>query len=168
MVNPFYKPQILKWIKKMFTHAEKSEWFETYWAVDLHGTIIKPSYKGTEMTYYPYAKETMKLLSERKDIKLILWTSSFPNEIEEYVNNMKTDGILFDSINENPGVSSKNGSFGYYEDKFYFNVLFDDKSGFDAERDWKSIYKYFKKTKYRPNSNWSFKVMESYHSKNPK
>jgi hypothetical protein len=44
-------------------------------------------------------------------------------------------------INKNPNV--ENNAYGYYRDKPYFNVLFEDKAGFDAEEDWLWVAEYF-------------------------
>ena len=99
---------------------------------------------------------------------MILFTSSYPDEIEKYIETFTDDGIRFKYVNENPEISDTTGCFGYYYKKPYFNVLFDDKAGFFPLTDWKPIYRYFKKTKYRPNPNWSFKKKESYHTENPK
>jgi len=117
--NLFYKPQLLKWIEKMFKHAEKHHWFEVYFALDIHGVISQPDYRKTlkEINYYPYAKETLQLLSQREDIVMFLFTSSYPEEIEKYIDTFKKDGINFKYINENPEISESKGSFGYYEKK---------------------------------------------------
>jgi hypothetical protein len=151
---------IVDFIQRMFLHSFEKEWYETYWAFDLHGTIIKPTYKGTEMIYYPYAKETLQILTKRKDTKLILWTSSFPGEIAEYIVGFAKNGIVWDAVNENSGISSKNGNFGYYEDKFYFNVLFDDKAGFDPEKEWKTVYEFLVECElinFLPKPEWTTK-----------
>lgn len=153
---------LVDFISKMFEHSFKKEWYETYWAIDLHGTIIKPNYKDVSYPaeYYPYAKQTLQILSKRPDIKLILFTSSFPNEIEEYLKKFKEDEINFDAVNENPGISSNNGNFGYYEKKFYFNVMIEDKAGFDPEKEWKHIYEFLVTCEiinFFPNPNWSTK-----------
>jgi len=151
---------IVDYISKMFEHSFKKEWYETYWAIDLHGTIIKPTYNGVDVEYYPYAKEVMQILSKRPDIKTILWTSSFPHEIEKYIVQFAKDGILFDAVNENPGISSKNGNFGYYEKKFYCNVMIDDKAGFNPETEWRFIYDYLiacETINFFPNPNWTTK-----------
>lgn len=165
MVENRYEPTILKWIKKMFAHAEAKQWFETYWSIDVHGTFSEPDYRKNvkEISYYPLAKETLKLMSERKDIILIMSTSSYPEEIDIYMKQLKEDGIIFNYENENPEISSDKGSFGYYEKKYYFNVFFDDKSGFNPERDWKFLYEYFSTTKYRPEPTWDMKYKEEYH-----
>lgn len=151
---------LVNYISKMFDSSFKKKWFETYWAIDLHGSIIKPTYNGVEVEYYPYAKEVLQILTKRPDIKMILWTSSFPDEIRQYLETMCKDDILFDAINENPGISSKNGNFGYYEQKFYYNVLIDDKAGFIPETEWKQIYEYLLAcdiVKFYPNPNWTTK-----------
>lgn len=151
-----------KLINKIFDISFKKEWYETYWCFDLHGTIIKPSYNLNDknVNYYPFAKEVLQLLTRRKDIKMIMWTSSYPNEIEIYNNVFEEDGIYFDTINENPNISSNNGNFGYYEKKFYFNILFDDKAAFEPEIEWEAIYKLlleYEKVNYLPNPNWTTK-----------
>lgn len=156
--NPFYKPQLLVWIEKMFNHAKNQNWFYVYFAIDLHGVISKPDYRKTSkvIDYYPYAKETLQLLSKRDDIILILFTSSYPDEVKIYMETFINDGINFKYINENPEIDSSKGNFGFYDKKFYFNVLMDDKAGF-LPTDWYYIFKYFKRTKYRPDSKWSIK-----------
>lgn len=46
--------------------------------------------------------------------------------------------IHFDNVNQNPEVAD--GAYGYYHEKIYFNVLMDDKAGFNGETDWKPVY----------------------------
>lgn len=162
MFEKYLITPMTKYIHKMFGISFNKEWFETYWVIDLHSTVIKPSYKPTDdkFIFYPYAKETLQILSDRKDIKLIMWTSSFPSEIEFYISEFKKSNILFDCVNENPNISSNNGNFGFYEKKFYFNILFDDKSAFDPETDWYPIYNLLKKYEesgYLPNPKWTTK-----------
>lgn len=162
----FYVPSILIWIDKMFKNAEKRQWFETYFCFDIHGVISKPDYRREtkEINYYPYVKETLQLLSKRKDIIMFVFTSSYPEEVKQYMKTFELDNIFFKYVNENPEISSEKGSFGYYDKKPYFNVLFEDKAGFKSS-DWIYVYNYFKNTKYRPNPKWTFKTDESYHKK---
>ena len=163
--NFFYKPSILKWIIKMFKHSEYKKWYNVYFAFDIHGVISIPDYRKTikEINYYPYAKETLQLLSKRDDIVMFLFTSSYPSEIEKYIRIFENKNINFKYVNENPEISEHNGSFGYYVKKPYFNVYFEDKAGFDPLIDWYPILKYFKTTKYLPNKKWKQKTKESYH-----
>lgn len=151
-----------KYIHKMFNIAFKKEWFITYWCCDLHSTVIKPSYdlNDRSVEFYPYAKEVMQILTARNDIKLIMWTSSYPKEIDNYNRIFEENGIHFDTINENPNISSNNGNFGFYEQKFYFNVLIDDKGFFDAETDWKPLFNLlttYQEDGFLPNPKWTTK-----------
>jgi len=161
-----YKPQILSWIEKMFKHAEDHKWYETYWFFDLHGVISEPDFKkdARELVYYPYVKETLQYISKnRPDIIMILFTSSYPDEIKIYMETLKNDDINFKYVNENPEISDHKGSFGCYDKKPYYNVLVDDKCGFSPETDWQPIYEYFVNSEYKPDPSWSFKTIETYH-----
>ena len=161
-----YDPAILKWIKTMFKHAKSRKWDVVYFTFDLHGTISCPDYrkKVKKIQYYTYAKETLQLLSKREDIKMILWSSSYPEELEIYKKQFEKDDIIFDFVGQNPDITDSKGAFGYYEHKHYFNVLFEDKASFDPN-DWHKIYKYFLNQKYRPKEKWTLKYKEDYHKK---
>ena len=157
-------------IRRLFDHSFKKEWYETYWAFDVHGVILKPDYrkenKFKEAEFYPYAKETLQLISQRKDIILIMWTSSYPNEIEIYKKIFEANNIHFKYVNENPEISDAKGSFGYYEKKFYFNLMFDDKASFNPYEDWYEMYYTLKDYNDRnilPDPKWSMKYVENYH-----
>ena len=162
MYDKFLTTGWTKFIHKTFLHAFSKEWYETYWVIDMHRTLIKPTYdlNDKSLEYYPYAKEVMKMLTDRPDIVTIMWTSSYPQEIDAYVRQLAMDDIIFNQINENPDISSNNGNFGYYEDKFYFNVLIDDKAAFDPETDWEPIYNLFleyQKNEFFPDPSWTTK-----------
>ena len=150
------------WIEKMFAHSFEKEWFETYWAFDIHGTILIPTFRkdSYDSDFYPFAKEALQLISERDDIIMILSTSSYPEEIEHYQKIFKENNIHFKYVNENPEIDTAKGNFGYYKDKFYFNVLFEDKAGFDPEEEWWWIWdlmRDYKRTKYLPKKKWTTK-----------
>jgi hypothetical protein len=149
-------------ISKMFQNAFKKEYFETYWAFDVHGVILRPNYRvePLEAEFYPFAKETLQLLSTRKDIVLILFTSSYPKELEFYLKIFEENDIKFKYINENPEVDSSMGNFGDYTKKFYFNLMFEDKAGFLPEEHWEPILNLlleYEKLNYKPNSKWTTK-----------
>ena len=165
-INSVYEPSLLKWIKKMFFHAEERKWYETYWFIDVHGVISKPDYrkKVKEIEYYLYVKETLQYITKnRPDIIMILYTSSYPDEIEIYMKQFEKDNIFFKYVNENPEINESKGNFGCYDKKPYYNVLIDDKSSFDPEIDWQPIYEYFINSEYKPDPSWSFKTKEPYH-----
>jgi hypothetical protein len=134
---------ILKAIARCFQQAKEKNWDKTYWAVDIHGTSIVPNYQGGDIPkeFYPYACETLQLLSSRDDIVLILFTCSYPNEIEEYLDYFRSFNIHFKYSGKNPEVD--NGEYGYFRDKPYFNVLFEDKAGFDPG-EWPAVLNYLK------------------------
>ena len=151
-----------KWIDKMFKHAFEKEWYSTYWAFDIHGTILVPTFRKNsyDAEFFPWAKETLQLISKRKDIIMLLFTSSYPEEIDHYIKVFNENDILFDYINSNPFINSSAGNFGYYKDKFYFNALFEDKAGFDPETEWYQIYsllKQYENDNYLPDPTWSTK-----------
>jgi hypothetical protein len=127
---------IAKAIRHTLRNAREKGWKKTYWAFDIHGTLLKPNYRAGEVAsqFYPKAEEIMKKISSRSDIVKILFTCSYPNEIEQYLKFFAQCGITFDYVNENPEVVD--GAYGYYKSKIYFNVLFEDKAGFDGESDW--------------------------------
>lgn len=109
-------------------------WEHFYVFVDIHSTILYPDYGGLAKVYYPHAKYMLQKLTNDKRIKLSLYTCSYPNEIQDYLDFFEKDNIHFDFVNKNPDVENTRG--GYFQDKPYMNVLLDDKSGFVAEYDW--------------------------------
>jgi len=132
---------ITRAIENCLRNASVKAWEKTYWAIDIHGTLLQPTYQSGVIStvFYPYAKEVMQLLTKRNDIVLILYTCSYPHEIVEYIKHFEAHGIRFHYINENPEVCA--GAYGHYENKIYFNVLFEDKAGFDPLIDWPEVYK---------------------------
>lgn len=133
---------VIKAIEKTFINAKKRGWDQIYFYFDIHETILYPDYNNVdELKFYEHAKEVLQYLSTRKDITIALYTCSYPKEIERYISFFKGHGINFKYVNKNP--DAKNTLYGFYEDKPYFNVLFEDKAGFDAESEWLLVKKYF-------------------------
>ena len=128
-------------IDNAFRKAHKKGWDCIYLLVDVHETIVVPNYSKEEIPkeFYPLAKEVLQKLSQRKDIVMILYTCSWPREIEQYLSFFKDNGIVFKYANKNPDVES--AGYGYYEDKPYADILFDDKAGFDPFFDWAIVDK---------------------------
>jgi hypothetical protein len=137
---------ICKAINKAFDNAKKKNWDKTFWAFDIHETMVRPNWSTEEIStvFYPYAKEALQAISQRADITRILYTCTQPQEIDKYLDFFSKHGIHFHYVNENPEVKTK--KYGYFEKKPYFNVLFEDKAGFDAESDWKEVLKIITKT----------------------
>lgn len=110
-----------------------------FWLIDMHGTIFQNNYVegsyGGEL--FVDCVQPLQYLSKRKDTKLILWTSSHDTVINNAREFLEMAGIHFDFVNENPIV--KNDTLCNFDKKLYFDVLLDDKAGFNPEKDWKKI-----------------------------
>ncbi len=121
-----------------FIRMREKDWDKIYVAVDIHDTILRACYEDEETyDYFPLAKESLQMMSHRKDICLILWSSCHRDRLEEYARHFLDDGIRFDYVNENPEV--ENTRLQNFEEKLYMNVGLDDKFGFDAETDWETV-----------------------------
>lgn len=143
---------ILDAIKNGLIRANEKGWDKTYWVFDIHGTIFKPTWStGLSGEFYPYAKATLQYLSSREDIYMILWTCSPPDKVIAYARLFDDNGIFFDAFGENPEVT--NTEYGNYENKMYMNVLFEDKAGFDPEREWRDVFDWFG-LKQDAEGNW--------------
>ncbi len=127
-------------ILNTFKKIEQRGWDTLYWAVDIHDTCIKSNYSTENIPteFFPLAKETLQILSNRPDCCLILFTCSHQHHIEQYLTLFKDCDIIFKYVNENPEVP--NTELGAYDKKFYTNFYLDDKAGFDPEVDWNIIY----------------------------
>lgn len=136
---------ITRAIENAFRHKKEKRWAKTYWAFDVHGTILKPNHRRDVISteFYPCAIEVMQMLSKRTDVIRILYTCSYPNEIDQYLELFRNNGIHFHYVNSNPEVAD--GGYGYYKEKFYFNVLFEDKAGFSGDTDWPDVLRVLQK-----------------------
>lgn len=120
---------------------KKRGWDKIFFAIDLHDTITWSSYtknEAAEKEFFPYAIDALQVLSERKDVVLILYTSSYSEYLKDYLDTFTQNGIYFKYLNENPECPSTD--IGDFSKKFYFNVLLDDKAGFNPILDWKKIH----------------------------
>lgn len=136
---------LISYIEKVFNGLNNGSFKCIYIMVDVHNTILKPTFDKKEtFEYFPYAKETLQLLSEKENIKLIMWTSSYHEKIQMYLKHFEENGIIFNFVNENKEYG--NVSFACFDTKFYYDIGIDDKFGFDAEHDWKEIYTFLTKT----------------------
>jgi len=144
-------------IKKQWERQKTHLYYESYFAIDLHGTVIRPDHLriSDSIEFYPYAKEVMQILTKRYDIRTICFTSSYPDEIIKYTKLLKEAGIEFNYIHDNPEISEANGAFGYYKYKPYFDVMIEDKAGFNPEIEWKQIYDLLtSEENFIPNIEW--------------
>jgi adenine C2-methylase RlmN of 23S rRNA A2503 and tRNA A37 len=126
-------------IYSAFDKMKARGWTTMYWAIDVHDTILKGHYASDQSySLYPYAAKVLKWISDQPDMKIIIFTSSYAADYERLSKWFwETHGIKFDYLNENPECG--NTDYADFGSKFYFNVLLDDKAGFDPEKDWKTI-----------------------------
>lgn len=136
-----------KSINDSFRIAKERNWKRVYWAIDLHGVIIKPTYSNEKNdVFYKNSILILKELSDRSDMCLILFTCSYEETTNKYLELFKTNyGITFDYVNCNPEVSDN--EYSTYSQKLYYNVLLEDKAGFDPENDWDIVHKCLIKNK---------------------
>lgn len=115
-----------------------------YWCIDMHGTLFENNYVqgsfGGEMFHECIAP--LRFLSNRRDVRTILWTSSHKPVIENALAFMHKRGIYFDFVNENPHII--NDVLCDFRRKFYFDVLLDDKAGFEPKVHWPQIHQKLK------------------------
>lgn len=122
-------------IERAFNDKVKRNWENVYWCIDVHGVILEGKYslmnEGAE--YLPNALKVLRMLSNKKGNVLILWTSSHTVATAKVLDDLEKQGIHFKYVNENKDCP--NTSLCSFDRKFYFNVLLDDKSGFE-KNDW--------------------------------
>lgn len=127
---------VTKVFNKLFRGERKYELI--YIVVDVHNTILKPSFEKEEtFEYFKHAKEVLQRLSKIPYVRLIMWTGCYPDKLEMYRKHFEENGIHFDYINENP--ECQNSVYACLDKKFYFDIGFDDRFGFDPECDWGNI-----------------------------
>lgn len=113
----------------------------TYWAIDIHDTLVPSTYTDTnkyDVTKYEYMLDTMRLLSDMPDHRIILWSSTYKIHVTEFISLLKTYNINIDYFNENPECPS-NG-LGDFSEKFFADIYVDDKSGMNPYEDWEELY----------------------------
>ena len=77
---------IEKSFEKAFERKKERGWERIYVFVDIHDTIFPSDYgSGKNYKYYVNAKECLQLLTKRDDVCLGLYTSSYPADIEKYL-----------------------------------------------------------------------------------
>ena len=126
----------MKHVKKAFLDKEKKNWKKVYIAIDLHDTIVEGKYNlnNDGANFFPNVLNVLRHLSNRSDVCLILWTSSYDIPIQISLDKLSEYDIDFNYINENP--ECPNTQLCNFDGKFYFNILIDDKAGWDGLTDW--------------------------------
>ena len=129
-------------LKRQYQRFLERNWDTIYYVVDVHEVILKPDYEKMASEYYPAALKTLKMLSNREEVCLIMWTASSKKHREQYLKKFRKDGINFRYINENPEVAEIS-KWGDYKSKMYANVGLDDKFAFDPHVHWDEIWEFY-------------------------
>lgn len=154
----------MKTIRTLFIEAlrrRKQRNFKNFYiAIDVHGTIFKPT-KWTKIDpetneeieennlkyipeFYTLAIHVLRILTANENCKLILWTSSKQDKVEMYKTFLEDNDVKVAYINENPDF--KENTYSDFSNKFCFDILLDDKAGFDPETDWFELYRLLTET----------------------
>ena len=132
---------IVRSFETAFKRMKEKGWDKIYILVDIHDTVFEATYSKDEYyRWFPYAKEALHLMSINPRISLILWSSSYTDAIEKYINTFEKSKIHFDMVNVNK--ETEDNELSCFAQKTYFNHSIDDKFGFDARVDWEMIYHY--------------------------
>ena len=129
-------------LKRAFEKKEKrgwDKWPKMYIFIDLHDVIIPGTYthNNANKEFYPYAKCVLQYFTDDSRFCIILWTASHKTAIDEICEWLDYYDIKFDYINENPECHST--ELLDVSKKPYFDLLLEDKAGFNAEYDWMNI-----------------------------
>jgi hypothetical protein len=126
-------------IERAFKMKKERGWSTIYWMVDLHDTVFPGKYASDQdFEVYDGALEVLKYISDRKDMKIIVWTSSYASHFEDVRRFFEKEHIIvLDWHNHNPECGST--ELADFDTKPYFNILLDDKCGFEGETDWKLV-----------------------------
>ena len=132
---------IVRSFETAFKRMKEKGWDKIYILVDIHDTVFEATYSKDEYyRWFPYAKEALHLMSINPRISLILWSSSYTDAIEKYIDTFEKSKIHLDMVNVNK--ETEDNELSCFAQKTYFNVGIDDKFGFDARVDWEMIYHY--------------------------
>lgn len=128
-------------ITHAFEKVASRGWPHVYWAIDIHDTIGKGTYKKNNegFDFYPWAKDVLLNLSRNPKCKIIIYTASHTEPATKLIEWMQGHGIKIFALNANP--DHNNNELCDFSKKFYFDILLEDKAGFQGWRDWFLIMK---------------------------
>ena len=128
-----------------FIRAEEKSWDRIAVAVDLHGTVLKSNYShALADEFYPFAEEALVALSRQSDVLLYMYSCT-PSILKDMYNTMlRSKGIhIYPSPKDVHALMDVQASlYQSFNDKPYFNVLLEDKAGFDPNHDWEVLLNY--------------------------
>ena len=113
---------IVRSFETAFKRMKEKGWDKIYILVDIHDTVFEATYSKDEYyRWFPYAKEALHLMSINPRISLILWSSSYTDAIEKYINTFEKSKIHFDMVNVNK--ETEDNELSCFAQKTYFNEI---------------------------------------------
>ena len=133
---------ILDSINNAYRIMRERKWDTLYWAIDLHGVCLKSTYVSSQHEWISAdAIAGLQAIATQPENKIILWSAVHETEKQAIIDKFSEKGIKITGFNRNPEVF--NTSTSNFNEKFYFNVLLDDKAGFDYMTDWNAIIRFY-------------------------
>ena len=122
-------------IERAYRTLKERGWDKIYIAIDLHDTVFKGYYQNDQdFKFYQYAEQILRHWTKQEDVVLIAFTCSHAKDFDRVNEWMNKRGINFDYLNENP--ECEDTELAAFHKKPYFNILLEDKAGFEGETDW--------------------------------
>ena len=125
-----------------YKKAAARGWDRIYWAIDIHETVLRPSYDSKVLgDAYPHAMRALQAILSYPESRIILWSSLSPADMQRHKDHIFAGFTDEDKakvyLNCNPECGET--EYASFNQKFYFNILLDDKAGFEAEKDWTTV-----------------------------
>jgi hypothetical protein len=116
-------------IKKAYEQFESRSWDKIYIALDIHGTVADADYTNNSECLYESCIQPLQAISKLPEVCVILFSCCHPESYESYFELFNHHGIDVRYFNDNPEV--ENTKTGCFDRKFYYNIIFEDKAGFE-------------------------------------
>ena len=131
-----------KTINRSYARYKQKGYQYWYWALDVHDVVFKGDYKvDCALQWLPNAKRALKIIATIPEIKIILFTSTRKDKTQAIIDKLKNEtGLEVYGVNENPDFQTDPGNLCEFDKKFCFDLMFDDKAGFDVnDNAWEEV-----------------------------
>lgn len=148
---------ITKAIKRAYDLINTRSDDSIFWAIDLHGCVLKSNYHKSGYEFISDEAKQMLLSINKCPLSyIILYSSCYDEEKNDIIEFFISNGITVHYFNENP--LCENTLYGCFDEKFYFSILLDDKAGFDYVEDCKLIIDFLKNIGYEKLEGNKWKI----------
>lgn len=141
---------------KSFEKAKVDLVDKFYIAINIENAIFKDPENNNMYCYpidpYKNAIEILSKISKRDDIKIIFISNIDNYFISKIFHFLKKNGLESNYLfGENPEVTYANKKY-FKPNNFYYNILLDERSGFNPTIDWVVLDEFLDKNKYHSNA----------------